>query len=67
MKKDYSKNPAYKKPIFEDQPALLLIQGCYFQKQPEMFLNLTDKKLFDTQYFISRFKLFYFTTTRSCI
>ena len=47
---DYSE-PAYKKLIFEHQSILFLIQECYLQKQPEMFLNLTDKKLFDTQDF----------------
>ena len=40
------------KPFFESQPVLFLIQGFYFQKEPKMFLNLIDKKLFDTQYFL---------------
>ena len=30
---------------------LFLIQGYYLHKNPEMFLNLTDKKLFDTENF----------------
>ena len=48
--------PAYKKPIFENHPVLFLIQGCHFQKQPEMFLNLKDKKHFDIQYSRSRIR-----------
>ena len=32
--------PSYKKPSFGNQPVLFLIQGCYFQEQPEKFLKL---------------------------
>ena len=39
---EYSKNPPIRKPV------LFLIKGCYFRKQPEMFLNLT---LFDMGFF----------------
>ena len=46
-----SREPAYKKPVFESQPVLFLIQWYYFHEQPEMFLNLIDKKLFDNRYF----------------
>ena len=52
LRMDYSKTPP-----FENQPVLVLIQGCYFQKQPEMFLNFIDKKLFTSilNIFISSF------------
>ena len=43
------------KSIFENQPVLFLIQCCYFQEPPEMFLNLIDKKLFDNGCFIFLF------------
>ena len=39
MNKIKTRKPAYEKPIFENQPVWFHIQGCYFQGQPEVFLN----------------------------
>ena len=45
------KTRLFKKPIFENEPVLGLIQWCYFQKHPEIFLNLIGKKLLNVRYF----------------
>ena len=59
------------KPIFENHPVLILIQVCYFQKQPEKILNLIDKKRLDIEYFqffcLTTILLFYYTIATSSI
>ena len=74
--KRYSKNPLIRNPLLKISLfCFLYIQGYYFQEQPEMhnemFLNLIDKKLSDSQYFYFLFLavimilFFNFTTARN--
>ena len=50
--------PTYKKPSFGNQPVLLLIQGCYFQEQPEKFLKSVHKKHLIKYFLFLFFQLF---------